>query len=390
MRSATTFLALLFGLVMFALTIAPAAHAGGKEEALAKIRTAMDAGHLDEAKHMIDHLLSRNPGDKDLLALLETWRVRKGQLGPILDEEGLGKPENFPRLRELCFEVVAATMGGNPEEWAGLRDLGEEDATRVTGLLEARLGAGSEEDRTTARALLEPEEPGPPSAATPDELVARIRAGRGPAIDALRIGEETRVRKLTPFAEKVFESAGSDFELRFAAAGCLLALGKDTPRKELRASLRAARAVEAAAALEVLLRHPGDGEAALLDLYREIEADEEILRAKPALLSMTIEAIGDSGRPRSREFLTGLLDSPDHRVDAARALGALHDVGAVEALIAYLRAPPANPESTVGGGLGFLGGTGPGKEAVAAAETVRPALVGAIAILRATAHRPPR
>jgi PBS lyase HEAT-like repeat-containing protein len=139
----------------------------------------------------------------------------------------------------------------------------------------------------------------------------------------------------------------------------------------------------------VLARHP---KGKLTSLFAEVEEDEEILRVKPILLAEVLAAMGDyrdrEGKPEAgvREFLTGQLSSPEHCVDAARALGALHDEAAVPALLAFLRNPrPEDEDDATGGGLGFLGRSTGARAETAAAESLRHILVGAIALLRSTA-----
>ncbi len=355
---------------------------GDKAEALAKIDSLIESGHLDQAKKLIDHLLAHNPEDADLKRLFEKWKVRKGDLGALKTDLDLGKPENRERLRDACFLVVTATMGGNPEEWAALLDVG--DDTRAEAILNARTSHGSEEDRRTAKAILNPlpiEEP------TVEELIADVKRGPDSCREALRLAAMRKERKLKPYAKKIF-AADTTLELRIAAAGLLLALGDDSPRKFLLQTLEADRPADAVAAARVLVRRPA---APLTKLFTAVTENERILRAKPQILEEILAGIGDwrdgEGKPTpgARKFLTGLLVSPQHHIDAARALGALHDPEAVSPLLGYLRKPLPEDEDAAAGGLGFLGrGTNAHAE-VQEAEELRPILVGVIALLRATA-----
>ena len=85
-------------LVLVLLLTGPAARAD-KAEVLARINDLIEAGEFDEAKRMLDFFLGKNPGDADLLRLMDTWRIRKGELGPLFAEEGLERPENVEKLR---------------------------------------------------------------------------------------------------------------------------------------------------------------------------------------------------------------------------------------------------------------------------------------------------
>ncbi len=371
-------LALLLAAAVFAA--APAAAKGSKAEVIAKIEALLEEGDLDGAKEMIDHFLARNAEDPDLLRLLDAWRVRKGGLAEFVEGEGLEKPENRERLRAAALRVVRATMRGNPDEWAGLR--GAVDDRTFEALLVIPKVGGTPEDMRVAEEMLAP--PAPASERTPEALLAAAAAGRDERLSALREAEARKLAAMRPEAEKALAGAGDDAETRAAAAAVLLALGDEKPRAGLVAALSSERAVDAVEAMQVLARHPGKGAKPRQALYAEVEKSEKILgRLKPTLQSLLIEALGrPPAEPGAREFLEGLLASPVHHVDAARALGALGDPAALTALLAYLRAPlPSDEEDPAGGGLGFLG-QAEGLRAAAAAEEVRPYLVAAIAILR--------
>ncbi len=371
-------------ILLAGLFLAAGARAGKKEEALAKIQAFLDEGDLENAKGLIDFLLRKNPGDADLLRLLDEWRIRKSGIGPLLEAGDLEKPENREKLRAILFRVVEATARGNPEEWEALLHAG--DDARARRILARLAGGGAPEDRRVARDLLARIGKPPPAPAPPRpvaDLLCAAREGPESCLAALREAERRRLRALAPVARKVLASKASP-ELRFAAAGLLLALGESGPRRTLRAALSSPRAVEAVAAFEVLLRHPGKGERPLQALLEAVEKDETIGRAKPTLLALGFRAVAEAREPGARALLTSHLAEPDLRVDAARALGVLGDPGAVPALLDYLRRPPPAEEDATGGGLSFLGRTQGLKDA-AAAEEVRPLLVGALALLRVTA-----
>ncbi len=377
MRTTAALLALVLVLLFCSPTLGDK-----KAEALARIDSLIESGHLDEAKKLIDHLLAHNPGDADLKRLFEKWKVRKGDLGALKTDLDLGKPENRGRLRDACFLVIRATMGGNPEEWAALLTVG--DDAQAAGILNERMTRGSEEERRTAKAILNPlpiEEP------TVEELVGDVKRGPDSCREALRLAARCKEKRLKPYAKKIF-AADTTVELRIAAAGLLLALGDDSPRKFLLKALEADRPADAVAAARVLVRHPADP---LTKLFGAVTEDERILRAKPQILEEILAGIGDwrdgEGQPTpgARKFLTDLLASPRHHIDAARALGALHDPKAVSALLAYLRKPLPEEEGAAAGGLGFLGRETDAHAQAQEAEELRPILVGAIALLRATA-----
>jgi hypothetical protein len=363
-------------LLLLVVLPAPPVRAG-KAEALAKIEKLLEEGHLDEAKALIDHLLAHNPGDADLLRLREVWRVRKGKLGELLAEEDLERPEKREVLRDLCWRIVEATAPGNAEEWDALLRAGDDE--RAKKLLERRRESGNEEEKRVAARLLSPEARERPTA---EALVAELRKGPAEALAALRVAEEDRVAAAKPYAKQILAKAG-DPELRFAAAAVLLALGDEGPRTALEKALHSSRPVDAVEAGRVLFRHPGKSKRAGRELFERIRDDEAVLRAKSALLAIGIASIGASGEDGALEFLTGLLDDADHRVDAARALGVLGDAAAVPALLAYLRAPPPEEEDATSAGLGYLGRKTGIREAEAT-EEVRPALVGALSVLSVT------
>ncbi|MHC4862212.1 MAG: HEAT repeat domain-containing protein, partial [Planctomycetota bacterium] len=323
----------------------------------------------------------------DLHRLQDEWRLRKGQVKSLL-MKGRCRVD----VTGGCWRVIEATMRGNPEEWPILLRLLETrpgDRDRVKVALERHRDRGAAEDRRVAAELLAKlgrAEKAPPDR-SPEELVAAIRKGPEECLGALREAERRKVEEVAPLAKTVFAKAGSA-ELRFAAAGALLALGDEDPRKSLLEALRSERAIDAVHAVRVLLRHPGSGEAPIRALFAGIRADEEILRVKPTLLALAIEALGESEEKGAREFLEGLLDSPRHRIDAARALGAIGDYGSNEALRRFLLTPPPrDEEGATEGGLGYLGKAA-GLEAAAEAEELRPLLVGAIAFLRLRTPKP--
>ena len=157
-------------LLLALLLLAPAGFAMDKrEEALARIEALLDAGELDKARDLIEHLLEHHADDADLLRLKDEWRLRKGEVEPLLAGKG--------DTRAQCWRVVAATLRGNPEEWPALLEVREKD--RVRSLLESRRSIGSEADRRVAAELLAridaPAKPAPDR--SPDELVAAIRKG---------------------------------------------------------------------------------------------------------------------------------------------------------------------------------------------------------------------
>lgn len=382
MRATTTLLAIVCLFVCTSVSLADK-----KAEALAKIDSLIESGHLDDAKRLIDHLMAHNAGDPDLMRLNEKWKVRQGDLGLLATDLDLAKPENRAQLREACFLVVRATMGGNPEEWETLRQAG--DDAQVTAILTERTKLGSEEERQTAKALLNPV---PVKEPTKEELIADAKRGPDSCREALLLAAQWKVRALKPVAKQVF-AADTSAGLRIAAAGLLLSLGDKSKRDALMESLETDRPVDAVTAARLLAVDPG---TPLIDWFKAVEGNDRILRAKPQILSTILAEIGswrggDGLRtPGGREFLTGLLASPDHHIDAARALGALHDPEAVPALLDYLRKPrPLDEEDdATAGGLGYLGrghDEHDEHEEVHQAEELRPILVGAIALLRATA-----
>ena len=373
----------VFMAVVCLLLIAPMAR-GDKAEALAKIDSLIESGHLDEAKQLIDHLMAHNPGDPDLKRLNQKWLVRKGDLGVLSTDVDFAKPENRKALREACFLVVRATMGGNPEEWSALLFAG--DPEQVKEILTERTRVGSAEDRQTAELLLDPPEAPEP---TTEELIADVKRGPDSCREALTIATRRKEKALRPFAKQIF-GAKTTMDLRIAAAGLLLALGDAGQRDFLVEALEADRPIDAVNAARLLARQCGP---TLLQLFKQVEENDLVLRAKPQILAEFIVGTGNwrdaEGKPApgAVEFLTGLLTSPGHHVDAARALGALHDPAAVPALLDYLKKPrPADDEDeATAGGLGYLGRTSEGREQVHQAEEMRPTLVAAIALLRATA-----
>ncbi len=377
MRATATLLALVCLLLFASVSL------GDKAEALAKVDSLIESGRLDEARKLIDHLMSYNPDDEDLKRLNEKWKVRKGDLGLFRTGLDLARRENRKALREACFLAVRATMGGNPEEWAALAEIRDDEV--VKQILTERTLRGSEDERRTARELLHP---GPTVIPTPEQLIADVKRGPDSCREALLIGAEGRVKALRPFAERIF-AADTTMGLRVAAAGLLLSLGDKSKREFLRQALRADRPVDAVTAARLLAVDPG---TPLIAWFKAAGENERILRAKPRILSVILGEIGswrgEDGRrtPGAREFLTGLLASPDHHIDAARALGALHDPEAVSALLQYLRKPkPANDDDAAAGGLGYLGGRNGAHAEVRQAEELRPILVACIAILRTTA-----
>jgi hypothetical protein len=354
---------------------------GKKAEVVTRIEALLAEGDLDGAKEMIDFFLGKNPGDADLLRLLDDWRVRKGDLSGLF-AEGLGKPERRADLRAAALRAVTATVRGNPEEWEALTRALPEDEWRA--LLAPLAASGTPEDRRTAEDLLARSAPAKVPERTPAELIEAAKAGRDGCLSALREGEARKLAELEPLAQKVFASAGGDAELRAAAGGILLALGDAPARIALRKSLASSRPIDGVEAMQVLARHPGGGDRPIQSLLAGIEADEGILgRLKPTLIALGIAALcrvpAEAG---ARVYLEGKLASPDYHADAARALGELGDPAAIPALLAFLRAPvPRDEDDTTGGGLGFLEGSEGLKEA-AAADEVRPYLVASIALLR--------
>ncbi|MEN8151960.1 MAG: hypothetical protein ABFS86_19250 [Planctomycetota bacterium] len=375
-------------LLLAMLVLSPAAlaqsQAEKKQQVLDKIESLIEEGDLDTAGRMIDFFLDKNPGDEDLVRMKEKWRIAKGEVGPLLEEEGLGTPEKRKRLREVCWKIAGASMKGNPDEWEAL--LGTGEPAKAKGLLGKAAKRGAAEDRRTAETLIGRLDGKSPAPMTVKEIEGVLAGSDAAAqVRALRQIEDGKLSKLRRKAAEVHGSA-SDPEVRAAAAGALLALGDAKVRPTLLADLKSERPVEAVLAMEVLVRHPGKGKAPLIALFGKIEADEAILRVKPTLLSLAIGGIGDGQEEGALEFLSKKLTEPTHAVDAARALGALGDEKAVDALIAYLKKPPRSAEDdTTGSGLGFLGGQGKGMKDAAAAEELRPRLVGALAILRVTA-----
>jgi len=378
--------AILIAVLLIASSAALAqSRAEKKQQVLDKIDSLIDEGDFETAKRMIDHFLDRNPGDEDLVAKLEKWRIAKGDVGPLLAEEGLETPARRKRLREICWKIAAASMKGSPEEWEALLHAGEPEKARA--LLAAAGKTGGPEDRRTADAILSRLGGKKPLAMKEEEIRAALE-GKDAAtlVRALRAIEDRRRKAFSRQANKLFEG-GADLETRYAAAAALLALGDAKPRKNLLVSLTSGRPVEAVLAMEVLARHPGRGKRPLQDLYTKIEADEEILRVKGTLLSIAIRGIGARKENGARTFLEKKVLTPDTATDAARALGALGDDGATAALVAYLKSPPKDEkEDAAGSGLGFLGGAAGGMKEASAAEELRPRLVGALAILRVTAN----
>ncbi|MCU0725312.1 MAG: hypothetical protein MUE73_05925 [Planctomycetes bacterium] len=380
MRAATILLAIS--------AIAIPAVAGGdgrdrKAEVLSRIEALLGEGDLDGAKEMIDFFLGKNPGDADLLRLLDSWRVRKGDLSGLF-AEGIEKPGRRSDLRAAALRAVRATLRGNPEEWEALPLALPEAEWKA--LLAPLAGSGSPEDRRTAEEMIARSPPAPSPERPSEELIEAAKRGRDECLLALREAESRKLAELRPLAQKVFASAGEDAELRAAAGGVLLALGDGPARAALRKSLDSARPIEAVESMQVLVRHPGGGERPIQALLQSIEADDEVLgRLKPTLAALGIAALGRvPAETGARAYLEGKLASADHHVDAARALGALGDGAAVPALLAYLRTPlPRDEEGAAEGGLGFLGGAEGLKEA-AAADEVRPYLVASIALLRLT------
>jgi hypothetical protein len=375
-------------LVLLMIAVGPMAaglaqeKASGKQRVLDEIDKRIDGGDLDGAKRMIDHFLEKNPGDADLKARLERWKKLKGGSKGLLEEKGLEKPEKRKRLRELCWQTIAASMKGNPEEWEAL--LFADDGKRARALLSSAGEKGGAEDRRTAKALIERLDGKKPAPLTTAQLKAAFAGSDAAAkVRAYRAVEDRKLKSFRSAANKGLKSL--DAETRFAAAGAALALGAEKPRQMLLAALKG-RPFEAALAMEVLARQPGQGEHPLKDLYAKIEADEEILRVKGTLLAITLKGIGATKEAGGREFLTKKLGDGDTAVDAARALGAFGDAAAVPALLGFVRSPPKpKDDDAAGGGLGFLGGAGGGVKEAAAAEELRPRLVGALAILRITA-----
>lgn len=364
---------------------APAALAkGSKAEVLRKIEALMDGGDDDQAKQMIDYFLGKNPGDADLLVLLDRWRVRQGDLAGVLE-----KPEGREATRAACWRVVAATMKGNPDEWAPLLDAG--DPARAKELLAAAKETGTPEDERVAGELLArlaaPAAKGPRDV-PPDRILAAIRSeDPDQRLWGLGLAEERKLATARADAKRIFETADAPDE-KYAAAAVLLALGEEKLRAGLRETLRADRPVDAVEAGKALFRHPGADAKAVQELLDAIGKDERIGRARPTLVSLGLAALAERKEPGARSYLEARLAEPDVRVDAARALGALGDDAAVPALMEYLRSPPPAREEATSGGLGFLGGHSGGASDAAAAETLRPALVGALAILRLTASPP--
>jgi len=358
-----------------------------KQQVLDKIDSLIAEGDFDTAKRMIDHFLDKNPGDKELAAKLEKWRIARGDVGPILAEEGLATPEKRKRLRELCWKITGASMQGNPEEWEALLDTGE--PKRAAALLSAARKKGkSSQELFVAHLLIAELERAKALPRPTEEQVRSALAGPDgkEKIDALGEVERRKLKAFRTAANKLFKG-GADLETRYAAAAALLALGDAKPRKSLLNSLKSEKPVEAVLAMEVLARHPGKGKRPLQALYATIEADEAILRVKGTLLSVAIRGIGDRKEDGALAFLTKKLTKSETAVDAARALGVLGDPAATAALLAFLKAPPKDPNDTAGSGLGFLGGAGGGMKAAAAAEELRPRLVGALAILSVTAPK---
>jgi len=378
MRATTTLLALVCLLLFASVTL------GDKAEALAKIDSMIESGHLNEAKKLIDHLMAHNPGDEDLKRLNEKWKVRKGDLSVLKTDLDLAKPENRKFLREACFLVVRATMGGNPEEWPAFMHVG--DDAELERILTARTKLGSEEERRTAESLLTPL---PIEESTTEDLIADVKRGPDSCREALLVAAERKEKALRPYAKKIYASDTTP-ELRIAAAGLLLALGDEKKSKFLVKALETDRPMDALAAARLLARHSG---ASLPKLFKEVAANDRILRIKPQILSAILAGIGDwrdaEGKPvpGAREFLTGLLTSPRDHIDAARALGALHDPTLVPALLSYLQKPRPvdDDEGAAAGGLGYLGRGSDDHAEVHQAEEMRPILVAAIALLRATA-----
>jgi HEAT repeat protein len=368
----------------------PATAKGSKAEVLQKIQALLDQGDLDQAKQMIDFFLGKNPGDADLLALADRWRVQRGDLSDLLAGEDLASPAKRELLRSAAFKIVAATMAGNPEEWDALLSVGDTD--RVKALLARARDNGQPEDRQTATRLLGRLD-APEKAAEdvpPERLLVAVRSP-DPKQQLWGLGraEADKVGIVRDDAERLWKKSG-DIEVKYAAAGVLLALGDPAVRKELTAALHADRPVDAVQAGKVLIRHPGPAPTALQTLVAKIEKDDAIGRARPTLLSLGLAGLAGKGEPGTREFLEARLSRPDLRVDAARALGALGDPDAVPALIRYLKSPPPAREEATAGGLGFLGSKTGGAAATAAAESIRPALVGALAILRLTRPEKPK
>ena len=107
-------------LVAAARPVAAGGESGGKKaEVVSRIEALLEKGELDSAKEMLDYFLAKNPADKDLLRLLDAWRVKKGDVAGLF-VEGIEKPENRAKLREAALRAVKATLRGNPEEWEAL------------------------------------------------------------------------------------------------------------------------------------------------------------------------------------------------------------------------------------------------------------------------------
>ena len=338
---------------------------------------------------MIDFFLDKNPADADLLVLKDRWRVRKGDLGGLIEQ-----PDDPAALREACWRIVAATRKGNPEEWEALLFAGDPERART--LLAASTETGTEEDRRLAAAMLARLD-APPDGA-PEEprdvplerlLVALRSSDPDQVIGALNqmAARGMNDRALVLQARKLWEDETTPFDVRYRAASALLATGDEKPRKALRADLLSGDLRRSVAAGTVLVEQPGDGEKALTELLKTIEKEESVGRARPTLMELGLTALAARKEPGAREYLEAKLASPDYRIDAARALGVLGDAKAVPALVKYVTSPPPEDEDTTSGGLGFLGGAAGGARDVAIAEALRPALAGALAILRLTAGK---
>lgn len=378
--------AILFCAVLLLAWAAPPAHAkGSKATVLKRIEKLLQEGDMDQAKRMIDFFLGKNPGDPDLLRLLDRWRVRKGDLGPILSGKDLADPRHRTELRRAAWRIVVATAPGNPDEWPALLDAGRSE--RVEKLLTQRRTQGDAEEQRMARKLLE-EMSGQASPKAPrslDDLRAALKtSSRDEQVAALREAERRGLSALKPEAKKIYENA-KDPELRFAAAGLLLAVGDRSIRPSVEKAARSGDAYREVEALKVLLRHPGPGRTPIQDRIRSMEKDDSIGLAKHTMLSLAIAALGTAREPGALKFLESRLTNPTERVDATRALGALGDPAAVPALLHELRSPPKGDDAASGGGLGFLAKS-EGARKAAQAEDVRPDLVAAIAILRVTSR----
>jgi hypothetical protein len=376
-------------LTVLALVVAaPAARAkGSKAEVLAKIEGLLESGDLDQAKQMIDFFLGKNPGDPDLLVLRDRWRVQQGDMAGLL-----AAPKDTAETRAACWRIVKATMKGNPEEWEALLHTG--DDAQAKALLTAAKESGTPEDQRVAAEVLRGfDPPRPDSNGYPDVpadrlLVALRSADRGQVLWGLHVAEAKRPPEVEPDVKRIFGSS-DDPETKYAAAAVLLSLGEYGIRQDLRTALRSDRPVTAVEAGKVLLRYPGDDPKAVETLLAAIEKDDAIGRAKPTLLSLGVMILAKRREPGALEFLEARLAAPDLRIDVARALGVLGDAKAVPVLLDWLKTPPPAREEATSGGLGFLGGSMAGAKAAATAEALRPALVGALAVLRLTAPGKP-